>query len=55
MAQGTKLGYKALMCKSLQGYLKSLPKETLNKLYNFPATCLAVFRCVTIIYNFIFE
>ncbi|XP_064114323.1 general transcription factor IIH subunit 4-like isoform X3 [Macrobrachium nipponense] len=37
-------GEKTLTCKNLLDYLKSLPRETLDKLYNHPATCLAVFR-----------
>ncbi|RXG72995.1 General transcription factor IIH subunit 4 [Armadillidium vulgare] len=36
--------HKPLVCKNLQDYLKTLSKETLDKLYNYPATCLAVFR-----------
>lgn len=35
---------KSLESKNLQDYLKTLPKEILDKLYNYPATCLAVFR-----------
>lgn len=38
--------HKPLVCKNLQDYLKTLSKETLDKLYNYPATCLAVFRYV---------
>lgn len=37
-------GEKSLTCKNLLDYLKSLPRDTLDKLYNHPATCLAVFR-----------
>ncbi|GAB1599105.1 general transcription factor IIH subunit 4-like [Argonauta hians] len=33
-----------LQCKDLYGYLKTLPTNVLDKLYNHPATCLAVFR-----------
>uniref|UniRef100_K1PW55 General transcription factor IIH subunit 4 n=1 Tax=Magallana gigas TaxID=29159 RepID=K1PW55_MAGGI len=35
---------KKLECKDLHGYLKTLPSTILDKLYNHPATCLAVFR-----------
>ncbi|KAK7487264.1 hypothetical protein BaRGS_00021492 [Batillaria attramentaria] len=35
---------RRLECKDLHGYLKSLPTSVLDKLYNHPATCLAVFR-----------
>nr|CAD7402489.1 unnamed protein product [Timema cristinae] len=35
---------KNLLCKNLHDYLKLLPADVLNKLYNHPATCLAVFR-----------
>lgn len=35
---------KKLDCKDLHGYLKTLPSTILDKLYNHPATCLAVFR-----------
>lgn len=31
-------------CKNLQEYLKSRPSEVLEKLYNYPAICLAVYR-----------
>uniref|UniRef100_A0A336K8B7 General transcription factor IIH subunit 4 n=1 Tax=Culicoides sonorensis TaxID=179676 RepID=A0A336K8B7_CULSO len=31
-------------CKNLQEYLKSRPPEVLEKLYNYPAICLAVYR-----------
>lgn len=33
-----------LDCKDLHGYLRTLPAVVLDKLYNHPATCLAVFR-----------
>lgn len=33
-----------LECKNLQDYLKSRPPEVLEKLYNYPAICLAVYR-----------
>ncbi|XP_014784318.1 general transcription factor IIH subunit 4 [Octopus bimaculoides] len=33
-----------LECKDLYGYLRTLPANVLDKLYNHPATCLAVFR-----------
>lgn len=33
-----------LKCKNLHEYLKTLSAATLEKLYNHPATCLAVFR-----------
>lgn len=35
---------KGLVCKNLHDYLKTLSSEILDKLYNHPATCLAVFR-----------
>ncbi|XP_076454967.1 general transcription factor IIH subunit 4-like [Babylonia areolata] len=35
---------RRLQCKDLHGYLRSLGSSTLDKLYNHPATCLAVFR-----------
>nr|CAG4640791.1 EOG090X04KD [Eulimnadia texana] len=35
---------KALKCKDLHGYLQSLSPNVLDRLYNRPATCLAVFR-----------
>ncbi|XP_076039109.1 general transcription factor IIH subunit 4 marionette isoform X2 [Oratosquilla oratoria] len=35
---------ETLTCKSLQDYMKTLPKSTLEQLYKHPATCLAVFR-----------
>ncbi len=38
------LGSEHLNCKDLNGYLKTLPGQTLLKLYTHPATCLAVFR-----------
>ena len=34
----------ALKCSNLTDYLKTLPKDTLERLYHHPATCLAVFR-----------
>lgn len=37
-------GPQTLTCKNLQDYLKSLSRDTLDRLYNHPATCLAVFR-----------
>ena len=39
-----KLIGKQLDCKDLHGYLRTLPASVLDKLYNHPATCLAVFR-----------
>ncbi|XP_022089070.1 general transcription factor IIH subunit 4-like isoform X2 [Acanthaster planci] len=33
-----------LMCSDLHGYLQTLPSSVLDRLYNHPATCLAVFR-----------
>uniref|UniRef100_A0A4Y0BGE2 General transcription factor IIH subunit 4 n=1 Tax=Anopheles funestus TaxID=62324 RepID=A0A4Y0BGE2_ANOFN len=33
-----------LECKDLEEYLKSRPPEVLEKLYNYPAICLAVYR-----------
>ncbi|PRD25915.1 UNVERIFIED_CONTAM: Gtf2h4 [Trichonephila clavipes] len=35
---------QSLKCKDLHDYLKTLSSATLEKLYNHPATCLAVFR-----------
>jgi len=35
---------RSLECKNLHDYLKTLPSEVLDQLYNHPATCLAVFR-----------
>ncbi|XP_063225175.1 general transcription factor IIH subunit 4 isoform X2 [Bacillus rossius redtenbacheri] len=35
---------KNLQCKNLHDYLKTLPSDILDKLYNHPATCLAVYR-----------
>ncbi|KAK8387537.1 hypothetical protein O3P69_018223 [Scylla paramamosain] len=37
-------GPQTLTCKNLQEYLKSLSRDILDRLYNHPATCLAVFR-----------
>jgi transcription initiation factor TFIIH subunit 4 len=48
MASGTT--GKKLECKDLHGYLKTLPHHILDKLYNHPATCLAVFRYVLYYY-----
>lgn len=33
-------------CKDLQEYLKSRAPDILDKLYNYPAICLAVYRYV---------
>lgn len=33
-----------LECKNLQEYLKSLPSSVLERLYNHPTICLAVYR-----------
>lgn len=33
-----------LECKNLQDYLKSLPSNVLERLYNHPTICLAVYR-----------
>lgn len=33
-----------LDCKDLHGYVKTLPPSVLDKLYDHPATCLAIFR-----------
>ncbi|XP_023344545.1 general transcription factor IIH subunit 4 [Eurytemora carolleeae] len=35
---------KSLESRNLHEYLKTLPQEVLDNLYNHPATCLAVFR-----------
>lgn len=43
---------RSLECKNLHDYLKTLPSEVLDQLYNHPATCLAVFRSLT---NFLFS
>ena len=40
---------KTLECKNLHHYLKTLPSDVLDQLYNHPATCLAVFRYFTLI------
>ncbi len=37
--------HKTLHCQNLHGYLKTLTPGILDRLYNHPATCLAVFRC----------
>ncbi|XP_069186076.1 general transcription factor IIH subunit 4 isoform X2 [Procambarus clarkii] len=37
-------GTQTLTCKNLQEYLRSLAKDTLDRLYRHPATCLAVYR-----------
>ncbi|XP_077986737.1 general transcription factor IIH subunit 4-like [Glandiceps talaboti] len=37
-------GGRTLDCKDLHGYLRTLSTIVLDKLYNHPATCLAVFR-----------
>lgn len=33
-----------LQCKNLHEYLRELSPEILDRLYNHPATCLAVYR-----------
>ncbi|KAG8222518.1 hypothetical protein J437_LFUL004554 [Ladona fulva] len=38
------LQVKKLQCKNLHDYLKTLPPGVLDKLYNHPAACLAVYR-----------
>lgn len=35
-----------LQCKNLHEYLKELSPEVLDRLYNHPATCLAVYRSI---------
>lgn len=35
-----------LECKDLQEYLKSRPPEILEKFFNYPTICLAVYRYV---------
>lgn len=35
---------KKLECKNQQDYLKSLPSNVLERLYNHPTICLAVYR-----------
>ena len=37
---------RQLDCKDLHGYLRKLQHSVLDRLYNHPATCLAVFRFV---------
>lgn len=37
-----------LQCKNLHDYLKTRPPELLERLYNHPAICLAVYRCFVI-------
>ncbi|XP_070582185.1 general transcription factor IIH subunit 4-like [Ptychodera flava] len=37
-------GGRKLDCKDLHGYLRTLSPNILDRLYNHPATCLAVFR-----------
>jgi transcription initiation factor TFIIH subunit 4 len=43
---GKKPKDKRIHCKNLHDYLKTLTPEVLDRLYNHPATCLAVFRYV---------
>lgn len=33
-----------LECKDLHGYLKSRPLDVLERLYDYPTICLAVYR-----------
>lgn len=47
MASGNNAS-RRLLCKDLHAYLRSLPVSVLDKLYNHPATCLAVFRYVNL-------
>lgn len=35
-----------LECKDLQAYLKSRPPDVLEKFFNYPTICLAVYRYV---------
>lgn len=37
---------KKLECKNQQDYLKSLPPNVLERLYNHPTICLAVYRYI---------
>lgn len=37
-----------LECKDLHGYLKSRPLDVLERLYDYPTICLAVYRLVCI-------
>lgn len=37
-------------CKDLEEYLKSRPPEVLERLYNFPAICLAVYRYIILVF-----
>lgn len=38
---------KKLECKNQQDYLKSLPSNVLERLYNHPTICLAVYRYIS--------
>jgi len=39
-----------LDCKDLHGYVLTLPPAVLEQLYGHPATCLAIFRFVTLLH-----
>jgi transcription initiation factor TFIIH subunit 4 len=53
VSKGTKITLqpKNLQCKNLHEYLKTLPTEILDRLYNHPTTCLAVFRWVCVVFE----
>lgn len=38
-----------LQCKNLHEFLKELSPEILDRLYNHPATCLAVYRSILLL------
>jgi len=52
VSKGSKITFqsKNLQCKNLHEYLKTLPTEILDRLYNHPTTCLAVYRWVCVIF-----
>ena len=39
-------------CSSLASYLKTLESEKVAQLFNYPATCLAIFRQVVLDWSF---
>lgn len=39
-----------LECKNLYDYLRTRPSTLLDRLYNHPAICLAVYRCAPLTY-----
>jgi hypothetical protein len=42
-----------LECKNLYDYLKTRSATTLEKLYNHPTICLAVYRCDALLITFL--